>query len=336
MAHLALPNSELHHGVSFTDHPRVQALAADARAAVLFPGAGAAPPEAFADGPPTTLVVIDGTWVQARKVLARTPALAALPRIGLTPARPGAYRIRREPAAHCLSTIEAVTLVLGALEGGGDRFRPMLAAFAQLVETQEACAAASPLPYVHEHRRLMSAPSPLVSGRDHLVLVQGEANAHPASTGVPGAAELVHLVALRPATGARFVAMIAPRRPLAPGTPRHLELPAGGLERGEPLATALARWRAFVTSADLLSTGGTHTTELLRAEGEPAHAAFDLRAAVARRLGYGAGGVEQAARLLGAPDVAPAWTPGRAGRRIAALAAVVRHLAPGPPVAAAS
>src|SRR5262245_58378018 len=62
MAHLALPNSELHEGLSFAG---LEALAADDTAAVLFPG----PAPAIAAPPPRTLLVVDGTWPQARKIV---------------------------------------------------------------------------------------------------------------------------------------------------------------------------------------------------------------------------------------------------------------------------
>src|SRR5262245_49621410 len=152
MAHLALPNSELHVGLRFDEDTRVAALFS-ARSAVLFPGREAVEPETLRGDPPQTLVVIDGTWIEARKLLARNPALAALPRIGLVPAEPGRYRIRRAPAAHCLSTIEAVVETLGRLEGDRRRFHPMLRAFEHLVAMQIGCAAAHARPYWHAHRR---------------------------------------------------------------------------------------------------------------------------------------------------------------------------------------
>lgn len=149
LAHLALPNSELHVGFAFGDHPVAAKLAAGA--ALLFPGPGALDPAALPAGPPRTLVVIDGTWSQARKLLGANPALAVLPRIGLVPAQPSRYRIRREPAAHCLSTVEAVVETLGRLECDGTRFLPVLRAFEYLVATQIACAAEHAAP--HWHRR---------------------------------------------------------------------------------------------------------------------------------------------------------------------------------------
>lgn len=153
LAHLQLPGSELHVAARFDGHPRLATLAAEG-AALLFPGPGALPVHAVA---PRLLVVVDGTWSEARKVIGRTPALAALPRIGLAPAAPGRYRIRRAPAPHCLSTVEAVVDVLGALAGDPDRYVALLASFEQLVEEQLAAAAAGPHPWTHERRRARRA-----------------------------------------------------------------------------------------------------------------------------------------------------------------------------------
>ncbi len=326
MAQLALPNSELHVGVTFDGNARVRALAAAprGRVALLYPNESAHDATALPSEAPETLIVVDGTWGQARKVLARNPILAALPRIGLKPSRPGNYRIRREPAPHCLATIEAVVDVLGRLEGDGARFTPMLRAFEQMVDTQLACVATRRRPYYHERKRRRRNRNGAVfawaARRTDLVLVYGEANAYPG-----GRAELVQLVALRPSTGERFAALIAPRLPLAATTLYHLELPAERLVTGEPIGTALARWRTFLRPSDLLCAWGRHTIDLLRAESAPERPLVDLREAATRRLGRKSGGMEQAAALLGR-EAPPSWAAGRAGRRLAALAAVLEHL----------
>lgn len=141
MTRLALENAELHRGVRFGDHPRVREVARQPGTALLFPGEGARPAGARSSPVPETLVVIDGTWLQAEKMLRVNPELAALPRISVEPDRPSGYgALRREPAAHTLSTIEAVALALGAFEGDARPFQPMCEAFRRLVERQLACA----------------------------------------------------------------------------------------------------------------------------------------------------------------------------------------------------
>lgn len=155
MAHLALPNSEVHVGVAFDDASWLRAFAAEprGRVAVLFPG-GAPWDAATHDAPaPHTVIVPDGTWTQARKLLSRNPLLGGFPRIGIAPTRASGYRIRREPAASCRSTIEAVAELLGQVEGDPDRFLPLLDPFRQIVERQLAYATVRPHWHVRKRRR---------------------------------------------------------------------------------------------------------------------------------------------------------------------------------------
>jgi DTW domain-containing protein YfiP len=140
LAHVALKGSELHRGVVFDGDPAVAAAAATPGAALLFPGAGATLASAVAV-PPSVLVVIDGTWPQAAKMLRDNPAIAALPRLAVSPESAGAYgELRREPGPEHLSTIEAIALALGALERDPARFAPMCEAFRRSVALQLACA----------------------------------------------------------------------------------------------------------------------------------------------------------------------------------------------------
>ena len=137
LTRVALENAELHRGVSFESHPRVREVVAAPGTALLFPGGMAAD----AADPPRALVVLDGTWVQAEKMLELNPAIAALPRIELRPQRPSGYgELRREPAPGHLPTIEAVALALGALEADPARFAPMIEAVRRMVELQLECA----------------------------------------------------------------------------------------------------------------------------------------------------------------------------------------------------
>jgi DTW domain-containing protein YfiP len=328
MAHLALANSELYEGVDFTGHPRLEALAARPESvAVLFPGEDAITVEEAKVRPPETLIVVDGTWPQAKKVVSRNPLLAGLPRIGFVPRRPSNYRIRSEPADHCVSTIEAVVEMLGILEDDSERFDTMLRAFEYMVDTQLERQSKRTSP---NRRRIYFGPwqpplelRTLAGSFENLVLFYGEANAHPDGENIPS--ELVHAVACRPATGERFEAVIAPEMPLARSTPLHVELPEEVLLKGEPRAEALARFEKFLRPEDALAVWTTFALDLLWAGGVTRRPAHNVRLAAARALKGKAGGVEQAVELLRGPDL-PMWAPGRAGRRIRALESVVRAL----------
>ncbi len=332
MAHLSLPNSELHLGVSFLDHPRVRALAAEEGTALLFPGEGAVDPATLRDRPPRTVIVVDGTWQQARKVLKENPFLLDLPRLGFTPERPSNYRIRAEPTEACVSTIEAVVHLLGALEGAPERFRPILRAFDAMVDLQIAERDRRTGPPRRIERKGVRPPrldvtvAALRARPEDVVALYAESNGWPTGTGPGGDDELIQLAALRPATGERFEALVAPRRPLGPSVAVHLEVPEARLLAGEPVAEALARFQAFLRPGDLFCGWGPYAAGLLRAEGAPQRDFADVRLACARLLRRRPGGVEQAVRLLGAEALPAPLGAGRAGRRLACLLEVYRRL----------
>lgn len=141
LCHAALPGSLLVRGIRFEDDPVVRPILEAPGTHLLFPGAGSVPAAALAAAPPATLVVVDGTWPQAAKMLRVNPRLAALPRVGISGAAPSGYAgLRAEPEEGHLATIDAVAEALGALEGDPARFQPMRAAFRLAVERQLACA----------------------------------------------------------------------------------------------------------------------------------------------------------------------------------------------------
>lgn len=330
MSNLGLANSELHVAADLDTHPRVRALAdAGPRTVLLFPGPGAVEPWELPDGPPTTLVVIDGTWIQARKMLERSTQLQRLTRVGFTPAAPGTYRIRREPAAHCLATVEAVAQVLGRLEDDPERFTPLLRAFEQMVEQQLHFKTVRPNPYFHtprvrpsERERLRAE---LARQHAHLVVLHAEANTYAYEGRRPvGTPELLQLVADRLASGERFEALLAARRPLGPSVAQHLELPAERFAAGEDVAGALARFTAFLRPDDRIACWGRFAVDLLRAEGYEPPPVVNVREVAARALARSPGGPEDAARALDPRGTSgPPRTTGRAGRRIAALRTIL-------------
>lgn len=62
------------------------------------------------------VIVLDGTWSQAKTLWWRNAWLLKLNRIVLSPTKPSAYgKLRREPRRECLSTLEAIGLTLTEL-----------------------------------------------------------------------------------------------------------------------------------------------------------------------------------------------------------------------------
>ena len=80
------------------------------------------------------IVLLDGTWSQAKTLWWRNPWLLKLNRLVLNPPRPARLgRLRREPRREALSTIEAAALALRRLESTPAAADALLAALDRLI-----------------------------------------------------------------------------------------------------------------------------------------------------------------------------------------------------------
>jgi len=104
---LVLKNAELRLHGARGGPARVEDLSG---ATLLFPGEGA-PPVDLARV--STLVVVDASWSQARRMVQRVPVLRGLPRLAL--AVPAPARSLRDAPPGGLSTLQAVARALGSL-----------------------------------------------------------------------------------------------------------------------------------------------------------------------------------------------------------------------------
>lgn len=83
------------------------------------------------------LVLLDGTWSQAKALWWRNPWLLKLHRLVLDPQRPARLdRVRREPRREALSTLEATALVLRRVENGPEAADVLLDALDRLIARQ--------------------------------------------------------------------------------------------------------------------------------------------------------------------------------------------------------
>ena len=139
IAHLALEGSSLWVEEEFSSDPRVQAVLEDPtnQCLLLYPGVTSTLAAEFTPAPhlKTVVFVLDGTWRITQQMLRRSPCLQALPQIRFSPNQPSRYRIRKQPEAYCLSTVEAVSELLFQLEGDS-RARRILDPFHSMVERQ--------------------------------------------------------------------------------------------------------------------------------------------------------------------------------------------------------
>lgn len=137
LATLGLTNAELIVGEVFADLPALLNQPGY-QARLLFPGEDAQTLRGYgADDQPLLLVVPDGTWRKARKLLHLNPLLATLPRVTLAQGGVSRYRLRKAPGPGALSTVEAIAQALQVLEAPIS-FEPLLKPFEALIEGQIA------------------------------------------------------------------------------------------------------------------------------------------------------------------------------------------------------
>jgi DTW domain-containing protein YfiP len=348
LAQLSLPDAILRRAVDFDADPFVSDVLAGRDEGpppyLLFPGPNAMDLAHERPSGPITLVVLDGTWWQASKLIKRNPRIAALPQLRLAPAQPSRYRIRREPHDHCVATIEAIAMALSALEGEDfdeTRAAALLAPFDAMVEHQLAFRSR-----VQDARHLRAslargprrARQPRVPGLDELraagerlIVVHGEANAWPTRAPDHPPPEIVQWLAWRPATGETFEAIVAPRGPLAPSASVQLRIDADALTAGEPWDAFRARWEAFVRKDDVLCGWGHFPSATLeREEVLLPERRLDARVVASQLMNARGGTPEECARRLEELGRAPASSgtvaPGRGGVRMDAIRRIVGAL----------
>lgn len=344
MASLCIEGSELHVGIDWSkSEPLARALRDPDRPAILlYPGEGSLDIAKNPPPGPVTLVVVDGTWSQTKKVVRTNPILSALPRYAFVPPRPSEYRIRREPNDTSVSTIEALVHTLTVLEGGS--FDALLEPFRAMIDHQIACEARfRGTQSRHAQRRArpkrLRVPRVLSEELHNVVLVVGEANSWPyAMRKDPHYLdELVHWVAFRPSTGEVFSYVVRPKGEIAPGTTLHTGLDEASLRAGGSLEELSVRWRSFVRDANVICSWGHYERNLFARELGPRGGfmpsrQLDLRG-IARDVARGTVGslTEYRDKVVGTdplatespPHTSAATVPGRAGRKLRALLEIV-------------
>jgi DTW domain-containing protein len=131
LAGLALSNLRLLDMAAENPEPVREALRSLNDAWLLYPGGAAT---ARTDERPKTLVVLDGTWRQTRKMLRRLPELARLPRFSLAPPQEDdRRRLREAPRPDARSTLESIADALAELDSP-ERGARLLALHATFVE----------------------------------------------------------------------------------------------------------------------------------------------------------------------------------------------------------
>jgi DTW domain-containing protein len=295
--------------------------------ALLYPGPTAEPLATLpAERRPSTLVVLDGTWSQARAMRRSCPALAGLPEVSLAPTEPGRYRIRAEPAPHCRSTVEAIVQALATLESDLLGLDELLAAMTAMIDRHLALRAERPAVPFHRERRAprrVSIPHELAT-LSRLVIVYGEFQRQ------AGRFAPVTWTALRLEDGAVFESLV---RPEGGAPPDAVHLRRMGVEAahfstwpGQPLAEVQAAFAAFLRPADLLVAWNQSTLDYFEAcLRRTAHETLLLKAAYCNSEHRACGELRDVAAGLGlACRALPLH--GRAASRLAEAEAMAVYL----------
>ena len=180
--------------------------------ALLYPRPGA--PDLAnmpAEDHPKALLVLDGTWSGAHCLYRDNPWMQDLPHVQLSPSEPSRYQIRKEPAPHCLSTIESIHLALKQLEPDNVEVDKLLHGFDAMIGAQlEARGGTARVRRrIRSHARPKRAiPEALLQRWPDLVIAYAEkARQVPEQA---GRCPVLQWAAIRPATGEVFEYFIQP------------------------------------------------------------------------------------------------------------------------------
>ena len=108
------------------------------------------------------IVLLDGTWSQAKALWWRNAWMLKCQRVILGPKQPSRYgQLRKEPRSDGLSTIEAAGMLLGALERRPDITATLDASFGRMLaryrEVQREMPELAPKPKKKDYRRRKKA-----------------------------------------------------------------------------------------------------------------------------------------------------------------------------------
>ncbi|MGZ3722333.1 MAG: tRNA-uridine aminocarboxypropyltransferase [Bdellovibrionales bacterium] len=153
LSYLSMENSELMMGYDYSKNQRLTEIVKDPAnyPVILYPGpkslnltpmSGDERAQVFPAGKQPVVIVIDGTWGTAGKMLSRSENLQGLSRICFTPDRPSNFRVRKQPKKECFSTVEAIHQTIEMVGPGrgfdvaGGSHHALLSVFDVMVEQQ--------------------------------------------------------------------------------------------------------------------------------------------------------------------------------------------------------
>jgi hypothetical protein len=299
------------------------------------------PPEEL----PEQLVVIDGTWNQAKTLYRDVEILRSLPCFSLAPTRPGQFRIRLEPDETSLSTIEAIAAAIKQMEPENLDVDRLLDGFNAMIEMQLAHPQADYSGETVQAKKApnLNVPRCLLSDKHPIVVFYAEATPLQFTTGEQWAnvkekrrahpLPPVYVCAQRITLGQpntvvaetdKFVRRIQSREELTPVGLRHMGLQLEDFDDALSLKAFQDQWNEFLNLDDRLVAYHSSSIDLLN----NAHArvpVYDLLQGINYDLENRFAGIADYLESFDKRIVLPICK-GRGGQRLASAVSLVQHL----------
>ncbi len=299
------------------------------------------PPEEL----PEQLVVIDGTWHQAKTLYRDVEVLRSLPCFALAPTTPGKYQIRLEPDDASLSTVEAIAAAIRQMEPENADVDRLLDGFYAMIEKQLAHPQANYSGETVQSKRPpnLNVPKTLLSDENSIVVFYAEATPLQFTTGEQWAnvkakrrahplppvyvcAQRISLGDSKASVAAadQFVRQIQPREALTPVGLRHMGLQVEDFETAVSIEAFRNQWDSFLQPNDRLVAYHSSSIGLLN-NANAQVPVYDLLQGINYDLENRFEGIADYLESFG-EQIAPPICKGRGGRRLASSVALVRHL----------
>ncbi|PHS31510.1 MAG: hypothetical protein COA92_08035 [Sulfurovum sp.] len=145
---LSLQNCELHIGIDFTKHKKINTLISSKNCYVLYPSDTSInlnTARLSHTSNQIVLFLIDATWPCSRAMLRESPNIDVLQKVSFTHTKSSAFAFKEQPQAYCLSTMESTLCVLELLNKhqreniGTKNLENFLSPFHKMVEYQLSC-----------------------------------------------------------------------------------------------------------------------------------------------------------------------------------------------------
>jgi DTW domain-containing protein YfiP len=149
--HLSLPNSKIFVGIDFTHHDEINTIINDPvnNCFVLYPHQNAIKlntQNIQENNKRNVIFIIDSTWACSKRIIRESQNLKQLPKISFEHQKASSFKIKTQPNAYCLSTMESTLCILKLLQQhtietfDDCAIKDFLLPFHKMVEYQVDCA----------------------------------------------------------------------------------------------------------------------------------------------------------------------------------------------------